>query len=178
MRTFLHRFLLSVGFACIVAAGLLFVQRNNPYRLAFKSIEQIHVSNDKHEVLPVGITITSVGIQLPIIPASKTESVWQTTDQGVSYLISSPLPGEQENSILYGHNWSNILGQLTSVVPGDVIMISLADGAIKEFVVTHTATVNPDETAILKNSLDKRITLYTCTGFLDTKRFVVTAILR
>jgi sortase A len=176
MRNFLQRLFLSLGFACIVATGLLFIQRNNPYRLAFKGIEQTSSSYSRNQVLPVNISIASVAISLPIIPAGKTEKFWQTTDQGVSYLLSSPIPGETGNSILYGHNWSNLLGRLGNVIPGDTISITFADGSKKEFIVANTAVVNPDQISILKNSQDRRITVYTCTGFLDSRRFVVTAL--
>jgi sortase (surface protein transpeptidase) len=49
------------------------------------------------------------------------------------------------------------------------------DGVKKEFKVEYTATVDPSQTYIIDNTKDTRITLYTCTGFLDSKRFVVVA---
>ena len=62
--------------------------------------------------------------------------------------------------------------------PGDRIEIAFSDGSIREFVVAYTTTVNPGQVEILKDSEDSRLTLYTCTGFLDSKRFVVTAKLK
>ena len=43
--------------------------------------------------------------------------------------------------------------------------------------IEYTQVVTPDQTHILAPSDDRRVTLYTCTGFLDRKRFVVTATL-
>lgn len=126
---------------------------------------------------PIGLVIKSVGIELPILPARiQRGGVWESTPRGVSYLSSSPLPGESGNSILYGHNWPNLLGSLPQVKPGSSIEIVFADGSRKKFVITFTSLVTPDQSHILAPTADSRITLYTCAGFLDSRRFVVTAI--
>ncbi|MGB2731849.1 MAG: sortase, partial [Microgenomates group bacterium] len=51
------------------------------------------------------------------------------------------------------------------------------NGMKRTFIVQVTANVSPDQTNVLKQSHDKRLTLYTCSGFLDTQRFVVVATL-
>jgi LPXTG-site transpeptidase (sortase) family protein len=79
---------------------------------------------------------------------------------------------------LYGHNWSALLGSLPKIKPGDKIKIILSNGQEKNFVVKYTSIVAPSDTKILSDSADSRITLYTCAGFLDSKRFVATALLK
>ena len=53
----------------------------------------------------------------------------------------------------------------------------MSNGEERNFLVEYTSVVDPNQTYILSQTKDKGITLYTCTGFLDTKRFVVTATL-
>ena len=93
----------------------------------------------------------------------------------MSYLATSPLPGHKGNSILYGHNWKSLLLDLPKVKPGQSVFITNHNGTKQRFIVEYTAVVDPSQTYIIDATNDTRITLYTCTGFLDSKRFVVVA---
>lgn len=85
------------------------------------------------------------------------------------------MPGEPGNSILYGHNWTSLFGNLPKTKPGERVDIGFSDGSMQQFIVEYTSIVSPDEIEIIEQTEDTRITLYTCTGFLDSKRFVVVA---
>lgn len=178
MKRILSILLIILGLNCIIYAALLIIERSNPTRLSFSQTPTIsRKSNEKKESYPEAITIKNVKINLPIYPARMKNSEWPTTTQGASYLVSSPIPGEVGNSILYGHNWTSLFGPLQSVRPGDQVIITYADKTQKKFNIIYTSIVNPTQTSILEPSHDKRITLYTCTGFLDMQRFVAVGIL-
>lgn len=150
-------------------------QRINPYRLAFVSAPQIQNSASLNT--PTRIVIEDLKIDAPIRSAQKDGKKWQTFTDAVSYLSTSPAPGEEGNSILYGHNWKNLLWDLKKAKVGQKITVKYIDGSEKSFITKYIQEVKPDQTSILDKSSDKRITLYTCSGFLDTKRFVVVATL-
>lgn len=120
------------------------------------------------------LSIPSAGISLPAYGATIQGTTWQTTKHGISYLSTSPLPGETGNSVLYGHNWPNLLGSLHTVKPGDALFVT-AENSTQRFIVRYVAVVGPNEHSVYAPSNDTRITLYTCTGFLDRQRLVVTA---
>lgn len=141
--------------------------RNRPSRLAFASAPP--QSSNTSVDTPVVIRIDSVGIELPVIPVSFDGKNWPTTTKGASFI--------PENNVFYGHNWSNLFGPLTRVKPGDKINIITADSKTYTYSVAFTQIIEPDNTYILNPTADSRLTLYTCTGFLDSKRFVVTAFL-
>lgn len=164
---------LILGLLLLLFAGFLWYERTTPRRLAFAYAAPQKVSTRVEA--PIGIRIPSLSISLPIFPANVQNTSWPTTDKGVSYVVSSPFPGDKGNSILYGHNWPNLLGKLPQLNPGDTIEIIGKKNTIIPFTVIYTATVDPSNASILAPSDDRRITLYTCTGFLDTKRFVVVA---
>lgn len=177
---------LSVASSSLIVAGILLVglsialgfQRYNPHRLSFDFDlqEPVQVKAVKKDApLPTRITISGTPINLPIVESTIHGQEWETTDKGVSYLSLSPIPGEKGNSILYGHNWTNLLGPLVNVVPGQLIRIFYADGSSVRFVVEGTAMVTPTDTSILLPSKEPLLTIYTCAGFFDSKRFVVTA---
>ena len=173
----LSRFFYLLGALLLVAALFLTWQRSTPNRLSFATSsvgEEISVSTLK---IPVRISIERLNISLPIIGTTLAGGKWTATDRGVSYLTSTPVPGEKGNSVLYGHNWPNLLGRLVRITPGDLIEIQLSDGSLRRFRVEFTTTVTPNQTHILAQTDDMRLTIYTCTGFLDRQRFVATAIL-
>jgi len=152
------------------------IQRNNPSRLAFDYSAAV-MTPTTNSSLPMALSIPSLSLSLAIYPAKIEGTVWQTTKHGLSYLSSSPTPGTKGNSVIYGHNWSGILGNLSKVKVGDAINVIFQDGRERKFNVQFISVVTPDQTQILAPSKDTRLTLYTCTGFLDSKRLVVTALL-
>lgn len=168
------KLLVVSGLIILILAGLLFWQRYNPQRLSF-DINELSGQTEDITALPLEIIIPSLNIDLPIIPAKLQKGKWEATTKGVSYLSSSPIPGEAGNSILYGHNWPNLLGNITKLKPGQVIRIKFMDGSEKKFVIDSTITISPKDVGILNPSKSAQITLYTCTGFFDSKRFVVVA---
>lgn len=120
------------------------------------------------------LTIPSAGVSLPAYTADIVGTTWQTTKRGVSYLSSSALPGQQGNSVIYGHNWPNLLGNLHEVQPGDPVYVKTQDHTYR-FIVYFVTEVGPYESSVYQNTTDTRLTIYTCSGFLDSKRLVVTA---
>lgn len=173
----MRKILLFLGTILIVYSFLLIVERYSPKRLNFNKVSAKNITGNfnKISVSPLEFSIPSQDIDLPIISSRIKNNNWETTTKGVSYLITSPPPGEIGNSIIYGHNWTNLLGRLTEVRPGEKVFVRYSDGTIKLFTVRYVAEVGPDQTNILDVSTDRRITVYTCSGFLDSKRFVVVA---
>lgn len=178
MRKYIAVLLIIFGMVSLLFSAYLIHERNDSRHVTFTAYPVKPSSLKNHATSPVKIRIASQHISLPISPATIKNNQWQLSAQGVSYLTQSPIPGEYGNSILYGHNWASLLGRLPYIKPGDQIDIQYADNHISHFEVAYTATVSPDQTSILAPSRDRRITIYTCTGFLDTKRFVAVGILK
>lgn len=174
-KTLGHLFL-TFGIIFLFIVGFLTWQRYTPKRLAFDTAK-LSFQNHSNDLSPqpTTITIKDLDIYLPIYSTALENDHWQTTSQGVSYLIDSAIPGEKGNSILYGHNWPSLLKNLPQIKPGQEIAITFTDGISKNFAVEYTSVVTPDQTHVLNPTGYSRITIYTCSGFLDRKRFVVVA---
>ena len=176
MRRLTSLLLALTGIVCAVVVAFLIWERNTPRRLAFDLTQNPTLIANSGTALPHILQIEGAGISLPIFPVELNNGRWTASTAGVSYLASSAIPGEIGNSILYGHNWPNLLGNLTQVKPGMQVTVGFIAAATQTFTVISTSTVTPDQTHILNPSTDRRLTIYTCTGFLDSKRFVVVAI--
>jgi len=183
MRKILSNLFIVLGIFLFIFGGYLVWERNAPQRISFDSppLEQKGSLVDAKvlpEGKPVRIKMPSIHKELAIIPSRIVDNRWESTKKGVSYLETSPIPGEVGNSILWGHNYPNLLKDLTKVEVGDEITIVFENGGEKIFIVHFTQEVGPNQSSILNPTEDNRITLYTCSGFLDSKRFVVTALLK
>ncbi len=127
------------------------------------------------EIMPVSIEIPAINVSLPVIQTSITNHEWEVTSDGIAYLKDTVLPGDEGNSVFYGHNWPNLLKNLNDIKNGDEISIKLSNGDIRKFIIKDKFVVTPDQTHILNDREGKILTLYTCTGFMDSKRLVVVA---
>src|SRR5947208_1106964 len=72
---------------------------------------------------PNRITISDLGIDLPVYQATIVNNSWPTTDSGASYLTSSPLPGNTGNSVIYAHNWVSLFGNLRNAKVGEKVVV-------------------------------------------------------
>lgn len=173
------RFLLSSLFFILsvdlfILFGIHFIHHYSLQSIAFASAPLVQDTSAKL-VIPRRMFIPSLEKTLSVFPARISHNVWETTDKGVSYLITSASPGEKGNAIFYGHNFTNLLGDLKDITIGSMIMIEETDGSTKHFTVTDKKIVDPTDISIIKETNDSQLTLYTCTGFLDSKRLVVIA---
>jgi|CXWL01.1.fsa_nt_gi LPXTG-site transpeptidase (sortase) family protein len=125
---------------------------------------------------PAYITINNVGVNLAIEKRAIESKRWPVSDTKAIYLSGSGNIGQVGNVVIYAHNWPNLFGPLKKIKAGDEIVVGLSDGTSYIYVTQYIAVVTSDQKHILNETSDKRLTLYTCTGFLDRQRLVVVAI--
>ena len=171
MRT-LGNLFICIGILLLLSFSYLVRNRFSPNTLSFDNYKAVS-SGESFGSSPVYIEIEEQNIKLPIYHAEINKGSWSAVDNGVSYLSSTPRPGSVGNSILYGHNWTNLLGKLVNVKPGQKVKVVFDNGEIKKFEVYFTQIVKPSDVELLEQDTNERIlTIYTCTGFLDRERFV------
>lgn len=126
-----------------------------------------------------GMIPTHIFIQW-FIDTSITEQLfnnenWTISDTEASYLSQSAKPGEKGNIIIYGHNKRSIMGNIRALKGNEIIILTTKDGSIHQYKIEKLIEVNPDQTEYLEPTQEETLTLYTCSGFLDSKRFIVQA---
>lgn len=100
---------------------------------------------------------------------------WTIAEKEASYLANSARPGEDGNIIIYGHNTRQILGNIRALKGNEIITLTSAEGQEYQYQITKITEVNPDQTEYLLPTSKEVLTLYTCSGFMDQKRFIVRA---
>lgn len=123
---------------------------------------------------PAKIYIPKMAQVLPVSNGYLNGGRWVTSQIGVSYYTASALPS-RGNTVIYGHNTKGILGGLWKVQDGDYIYVIQENGNFVKYRVYERKEIEPTDVEILDSTNDSRLTLYTCSGFLDEARFVVLA---
>lgn len=133
---------------------------------------------DRNEVVqtpvkPAKIYVTKLGRTLDISDGTVVDNRWTISTTGVSYLTTSGDLGGVGNVVLYGHNTKAVLGGLWKVQNGDIVEITGIDGKVYKYEIFERREVKPNQVEILNHTEDSRLTIFTCSGFLDSARFVV-----
>lgn len=114
-------------------------------------------------------------VDVAIDPAAYLEGDWTISPNNASYLASSARPGQEGNIILYGHNTRGILGNIRALKGGETLTLTLSDDTTREYQVVSLTQVSPTTLDLLLPTDSEVLTIYTCSGFLDSQRTVVRA---
>lgn len=158
----------------ILGAAILITFSFNRFSQQFSPASTPKVESP-YQAQPAKLYIPKLAKPLIISNGVVVNNRWQISETGVSYLTASAIPGKVGNSVIYGHNKTEILGNLPRVVSGDPVYVIMKSGDIIKYQVFETKEVSPNQVEILNQTAESRLTIYTCTGFLDTARFVAVA---
>ncbi len=123
----------------------------------------------------VRIAIPKVDLSLPLTEATVTDNTWEISETGASHWDNSSNPGDNGNIVIYAHNKTNLFGPIRWLNVGDEIVLTAADGSEHIYRITQTLTVSPNQTEYILPKAEETLTLYTCTGFFDSQRYLVIA---
>lgn len=125
--------------------------------------------------IPVRILIPNSNIDLKVIPAEIVNGYWETSDTSASYGLGSGHPQSKSNTVIFAHAREGLFFNLKDTKIGEVIYIFTKDKWFR-YRVNKITTVYPNQIEVIKPTKEEILTLYTCTGFYDEKRLIVTAI--
>lgn len=167
---------LLFGLILILAgASLLVANALHKVNLSAKPTNQTAISPQEIATKPAKIYIPKLERVLYVSDGYLDNNRWTVSETGVSYYSNSARPGEIGNSVIYGHNRRDILGGLWRVQDGDTIYVIMDSGDFVKYQVFEKKEIQPTQVEILNQTADSRLTVYTCSGFLDQTRFVVVA---
>ena len=120
--------------------------------------------------VPTQIVVPTIGINLAVAPGIIKDNQWTLYDDKVAWLSTSQTLGDG-NVIIYGHNRSAILGQLSKLNIGDEITVK-SNSRDFTYQVAEKRAISPEDVqAIISDK--QQLTLYTCDGTFDQKRLIV-----
>ena len=166
------RVLLLAGLFLI---GIFSLYRFYQARILSFNAQEITKFSSTTGIKPVYIKIYPIGVDVAIKEAIIKDGVWAIYPDEAGHLATSAGIGDIGNMIIYGHNKDSVLGPIRWIKNGAKIEILGDNGKTYNYEVVKTDTVNPDNLQYILPQNKEVLTLYTCTGFLDGKRFVVIA---
>lgn len=123
---------------------------------------------------PSAIRIGSL-IHVPVVAAGYVNGSWLISDKSANHVTKSASPGEKGNIIIYAHNTPGLFGPLNRAAIGDMVTVTTKNGSEHRYRIDEIVNVAPSNTSLLMPSPFEILTIYTCTGFLDSRRLVVRA---
>ena len=165
--------LLVVGpMVAVIGFFMLFYERAV---LSFSGVPEAVDLATNRKSQAVRIVVDDLGIDLAIEEGRIINGIWEISKKGASHLNISANPSEGGNSVIYGHNKKTIFGSLPYIRVGSPIAITNRDGQVFNYKVERKVTVKPDNLTYVLPKGEETLTIYTCTGFLDTLRSIIIA---
>lgn len=128
----------------------------------------------KQKNFPVRILIGSLGIDVPVKEAKVIKGYWEVFPDSAGWGVGSAYPEEKGNMVIFAHARDKLFLNLRKIKAGDEITVFTTDKWYK-YQVSSLREVYPSQTEVIAPTKEAILTLYTCTGFSDTKRLIVTA---
>jgi len=160
----LSKLLTIIGITLIATSLYMYYQKEAVSPVTIGQILPEAASTQHLEETPV-LRIRDASIFANIYKAETINGEWKTDARGVS----------MDNNVIYGHNWKSILGNLMTVKPGMIVEIVNPDSSVQKYKIATTQEIEPNKTEVVNNNPQSTLVIYTCSGTLDSKRFVVLA---
>lgn len=123
---------------------------------------------------PIRIIIPSAAIDLPVKVSHLISGVWELSDDTASFGEGSSSPDEPGNTVIFAHARPGLFLPLKEVKLKDYIYV-MTKASWHQYEVSDIREVSPSDTYVVRQTMEKRVTLFTCSGFFDSKRLVVVA---
>lgn len=144
-------------------------QIDSPIKIDQKLLSQIEPSQP-----PMRVVIPGLSLDLPITESKVINGYWELSQTTASHGVGSANPGENGNIVVFAHARDELFGPLRKVKKDDQIYLLTKDRWYK-YQVSETKEVDPNDTQVIAPTQSETLTLYTCSGFLDGKRLIVSA---
>jgi len=166
---------LGLGILLIIFALFWNLYQKRRYRFDIEDVQNL--ANLKNELSkpPVFLEIPSLDLKLPVEESQIINGIWQVSDKGVSHLNLSANLGDNGNIVIYGHNKKNILGSMRFIKTGSQIYLKDEESKVYKYRVVENKVVSPKAIEYVLPKEKETLTIYTCTGFADSMRFIVIA---
>lgn len=130
--------------------------------------------NQKSHDSPLRIVIPAVAIDLPVKEAKVVDGYWEVFPDSANFGLGSAYPDQDGNQVIFAHAREGLFAPLKKVTVGEQIYVFTANKWYT-YQVDSIKDVSPSDLSVIGPSDNARLTLYTCSGFSDNQRRIVSA---
>lgn len=123
---------------------------------------------------PIRILIEELKIDLPVKEAKVVNGYWEVFPDSAAFGLGSAYPNEAGNQVIFAHAREGLFLPLRKAKIGQSVTVFTKDKWYS-YKIKEIKEVLPNQTEVIAPTKDAILTLYTCSGFSDSKRFIVTA---
>lgn len=124
---------------------------------------------------PIRILISDLKIDLPVKEAKVVNGYWEVFPDLAAYGLGSAYPDEESgNQVIFAHARAGLFLPLRYAKIGQNIIIFTKERWY-QYKIKEIKEILPSQIEVIAPTRDPILTLYTCSGFSDNKRFIVTA---
>lgn len=132
------------------------------------------VRSDKS--VPTAITISKVGIALPVVSVPLENGTWKVNEGVANYAEGTSFVSDKEGNVgIYAHDKANGFTRIKELQVGDTIEIRTSDNYIALYTIRSKYDTIPSNVEEFNVTDEPTLTLVTCTGTLSEKRHIVKA---
>lgn len=137
-------------------------------------IDESLITQKTSTQIPLRILVPGRSVDIPIVEAAITNGSWEISETTASHGMGSSFPGEVGNTVIFAHAREGLFLPLREIKKDEDVYI-LTPQKWFRYRVVDTKLVTPDQIEVIKPTTDETLTLFTCSGFLDSKRLIVIA---
>ncbi len=123
---------------------------------------------------PVRILIAELKIDLPVKEAKVVNGYWEVFSDSAAFGLGSAYPEDVGNQVIFAHARKGLFLPLRKAKLGQNIIVFTKEKWYG-YKIKEIKEVSPDQTEVIAPTKEAILTLYTCSGFADSKRLIVTA---
>ena len=172
---------LTAGLLIFVVGIVLIFNKDTGNQLLSSSFEnepvkanELILNNEVTGDVPHRIIIPSLKINLEVKEANIVNGYWEVFEDTAGWGRGSAFPGQTGNQVIFAHARENLFLPLRSIKENEKIYV-LAKDKYYLYEVREIKEVYANQTEVLKTTDDETLTLYTCSGFADSKRLIIAA---
>jgi LPXTG-site transpeptidase (sortase) family protein len=173
---------IAFGLALVILGFILIVGRNRFIEVLSTSfenepvkIEGLKLANEfDGKRSPKRIIIPQLQIDLEVLKSDIVNGYWEVYEDSASWGVGSGYPGEKGNQVIFAHARDGLFLPLRSIKVGTSVYV-FTDSTWHKYEVNEIKEVSPSQVEVIAPTEDETLTIYTCSGFADSKRLIVTA---
>jgi LPXTG-site transpeptidase (sortase) family protein len=129
---------------------------------------------DKKKIVPDRITIPLLGIDIAIKQSQVKNGYWEVFPDSAGWGTGSAYPEDNGNQVIFAHAREGLFLPLKNSKIGQYVYI-FAKEKWYQYQISNIKEVTPQTLEVIAPTTEPILTLYTCSGFSDSKRLIVTA---
>jgi len=137
-------------------------------------IQGFETEQSEEGQVPERIIIPKLSVNLPVKESKVVNGYWEVFSDTAGWGEGSGMPGKNGNQVIFAHAREGLFLPLKEVNKDMEIYVLTGDNWYG-YKIKEIKEVYPNETQVIAPTENETLTLYTCSGFNDTKRLIVTA---